>query len=270
MRINWSKPLSEGLKFGFYPHRWLQLFAVDLVFVSLIISLVYSSLSDIAYIISSMKTETGRFLVLSLLSYIWIPIIILILWFIVRIWINGAIIHQSWKTKNSEIGKSWRYACRKYPSLLVAIIIIGLLSILVSIVPYVGWILTIVFSWIFYFTLQSIMIRSRGFYEGLDDSYKIFMKNPFEVIVIWLIIAIVNVVIIGIFALPLASLLLANIFYLANASGVASLLLMFKDQLAFFLISGLLFLIGVSIATAFSLKAQVEFYLQLRKRFRIF
>ncbi|NIO21444.1 MAG: hypothetical protein GTN76_12065 [Candidatus Aenigmarchaeota archaeon] len=270
MKINWSKPLGDGIKFGFHPKRWLQLLVVDIVFLSVILSVFYFSLSDIAYVISSMGTEAGRFLALSLLSYIWIPILVFFLWFLVRIWMQGAIVYQSWKTKDKEIGKSWRYACRKYPSILVAIIIVALISILFSIVPYVGWILSIIISWIFYFALQAIIIRNTGFYEGLDDSYKIFRKNAFEVIIIWLLIVIVNIVIVAIFALPFVSLLFANLFYLAKTTGVGSIFLMFRDQMALFVTSGLILFIGVSISTAFTMKAQVEFYLQFKKRFRIF
>lgn len=270
MKINWSKPLSEGIKFGLHPKRWLQLFVVDIVFLSVVVSLIYFSLSDIAYIISSMRTEAGKFLLFDLFNYIWLPIIVFLLWFIVRLWMKGSIIYQSWKTKSSEIGKSWNYSCKKYPSLLVAVVITTLLSFLVSLIPYMGWLLTVVISWLFYFALQSIIIKNLDFYGGLEDSYKIFKKNPFEVIVIWLLIGIVNIVIVSIFALPFAFLMLANVYYLAKTTGIASILLMFKEQISLFLASGLIFLVGISISAAFTLKAQVEFYLQLKKRFRIF
>ncbi|NIO22396.1 MAG: hypothetical protein GTN38_00020 [Candidatus Aenigmarchaeota archaeon] len=269
MRIDWSKALSEGLRFGFHPKRWLQLLVVDAVFVSVIISSIYLNLSDIVYIISSMRTGADRFLVMSLLNYILIPVFVFIVWFLVRIWMQGSIIYQGWKTKDSEIGKSWRFACRKYPSLFLAILIITLVSMLVSVIPYMGWVLAIVVSWIFYFALQAVIIRNVGFYEGLEDSYKIFRKNPFEVIIIWLIVLIVNIVIFGIFALPFAYLLLTNLFYLAQNTGIASIILMFREQVILFATSGLILLMGISIATTFTLKAQVEFYLQLRKRFRI-
>jgi len=270
MKIDWSKALGDGLRFGFHPKRWLQLFVVDAVFLSLILYAIYSNLSDMIYIISSLGIAADRFLIMSLLNYILIPVFVFIVWFLVRIWMQGSIIYQGWKTKDSEIGKSWRFACRKYPSLLLALLIITLVSVLVSMIPYIGFILAIVISWIFYFALQAIIIRNIGFYEGLEDSYKIFRKHPFEVIVIWLVILIVNIVIFGIFALPFAYLLLANIFYLAQTTGLASLLLMLKEQMLFFVTAGLILLIGISITTAFTLKAQVEFYLQLRKRFRIF
>lgn len=270
MRVNWSKPLSEGLKFGFHPKRWLQLLVVDVFFLSIIFSAIYLNLSDMVYLISSLSTGADRFLIMNLLSYIWIPVVVFILWIIVRIWMNGSIVYQSWKPQDREIGKSWRYACRKYPSMLVAIVIITLLAMLFSVIPYIGWVLSIIISWIFYFTIQAIIIRNRGFYEGLVDSYDIFRKNPFEVIIIWLIIAVINIVIFSVFAFPMASLLFVNIFYLTETAGVASLFLLLKEQMVFFVISGLILLIGISIATAFSLKAQVEFYLQLKKRFRIF
>jgi hypothetical protein len=270
MKVDWSKALGDGLRFGFHPKRWLQLFAVDAVFISLILYAIYFNLSDMIYIFSSLSAGADGFLILSLLKYIWIPVLIFAVWRLVRIWIDGAIIYQGWKTKDSEIGKSWRFACRKYPSLLLALLIITLVSGLVLIIPYIGFILAIVISWIFYFALQAIIIRNIGFYEGLEDSYRIFRKHPFEVIVIWLAILIVNIVIFGIFALPFAYLLLTNIFYLAQTTGLASLLLMLKEQVVFFVASGLILLIGISITTAFTLKAKAEFYLQLRKRFRIF
>jgi len=270
MKIDWSKALGEGLKFGFHPKRWFQLFVVDVFFISIIFYAIYLSISDIIYIISSLGAGADRFLFFSLLNYILIPAVVFIIWFLVRIWINGSIIYQSWKTQNKEIVKSWRYSCKKYPSLFLAILIITLIAMLVSIVPYIGWILSIIVSLVFYFALQVIIIRNTGFYEGLDDSYKIFRKNPFEVIIIWLIILIVNIVIFGVFALPFASFLLSNIFYLAQNTGVASLILMFKERMLFFVISGLILFVGISIAGAFTFKAQVEFYLQLKKRFRIF
>lgn len=270
MKMNWSKPLSEGLKFGFHPKRWFQIFIIDAIFLSIILSAIYFNISNITYIVSSLRTVADRFLILTLLNYILIPAAIFIIWFLVRIWINGSIIYQSWKTKDSEIRNSWGYSCKKYPSLFLAILIISLLSILFSIIPYIGWFLVIIISWIFYFALQSIIIKKKGFYEGLSDSYGIFTKNPLEVIVIWLVITILSGVIVGIFAVPLISILFLNIFYLIQTAGISSVILLFKEQIVLLTISGLIFLIGTSITTAFSMKAQVEFYLQFKKRFRIF
>jgi len=270
MGIDWSKALSEGFRFGFHPKRWLQFFILDAVFLSAILSAVYFNISDIIYIISSLSTEADRFLIMNLVNYILLPVFVFIVWFLVRIWMQGAIIYQGWKAKNSEIGKSWRFACKKYPSLFLAMLIITLISTLVSMIPYIGFILAIVVPLIFYFALQAIIIRNIGFYEGLEDSYRIFRKHPFEVILIWLVIMVVNIVIFGIFALPFAYLLLMNIFYMAQNTGIASIILIFREQMLFFVTAGLILLVGISITTSFTLKAQVEFYLQLRKRFRIF
>jgi hypothetical protein len=267
MKINWGKTILEGLKFGFHPKRWLQIFGIDLIFISLILISILSNLSDIFFILSEL--EQSPFMIGSLLGYLMIPFILFVIWILVRLWMEGSIIYQSWKTKNSEIQKSWTYACKKYPSLLVAQIIIIILVGLVSMIPYAGWLMGIVITWILFFTFQIIIIKNSGFYEGLSGSYSIFKKNPLEIIIMWLLIAIISSLISIVFAIPLIAMFLGFVF---TASEIVPLgfVALIRSQLALLIIGGYIFFIGTSIAKSFSLKTQVGFYLQIKKRFKLF
>lgn len=265
--VDYGKALSRGLKFGFHPRRWLPFFVLDVIFFALMLIVVTGNLSSI--IAALLALSTSPVAAASLIGYIAIFFIIFIIWMLVRFWVIGAVIHQAYKEK--EFDKSWRISCRKYPSILVAMIIVAIISGIVGAVPYIGWIFSIIVGLVFFFVLQGVVISNFGFYKALTNSWEIFKKRPLSVFVMWLAITIISLIILFIFALPILAVFLNTIFanmvnLTAATPDFSSVLLAFLANLPMFVVGAIILLIGMAIANAFVLKAQTEFYLQVKKK----
>ena len=271
MKIDYADALKSGLKFCIQPKRWLPFFITDLAFASVGLIVLLSNIDSLLYFLSGLENPVymgpalGIFLSLIGLFAGWV---------LINIWINGAVIHQSLKEK--EFDKSWRVSKSKYLSLLAVGVITTFISICGNIIfgaiPYAGGALTIVFSIlvaiIFFFPYQSVIVKGNGFYKALEDSVKIFKRMPFTISVAWLMITVISFILALAFAIPLLALVLRT-FLEASAGGTVSaamsMIFSIQADLTMFIVAGIIFLLGMAIVRAFSLKAQTEFYLQIKK-----
>lgn len=106
--------------------------------------------------------------------------------------------------------QSLRSALSRYPSLFVAALLLTILSILVGIIPYVGWILRLIVVCIFFVVYQGIVLDRLGFADGFKRSYQYLRgyASPFIVVyilttILAIIIAVIGLIPIGIAAVPL-------------------------------------------------------------------
>lgn len=166
--MKYFQAIKKGLSFGFQPIRWLPVFVIDLVFLTLFAGTVL--------------TDTG--MIDSLLRFFIFPgyfrgleylVAMAVAWFLARLWVVGGIIHQTHKEK--EFGKSWQVSSNKYPSMFGSIVIVAVLGVGLSMIPLFGQLLSILVSVIFFFFLQSIVIKNQGVVSSLRDSYGIFRKH---------------------------------------------------------------------------------------------
>lgn len=257
--VKYWETFVNALKFGFNPKRWLPLFILDAVLLSIVaLFLVYGF-----GIFLSVLTSTGSAPILTSLITLTVPLIVIVtIDTLLKIWIDGAIIHQA--NKEKEFEKSWNIALNRYPRLFLVVFVIVILSLLVSMVPFVGFIFIIIISLILFFPLQAVMVDDKKTMDSLKKSWKIFKKKPLSVFIIWLIIAIIGSgVITTVFMLPLLNFLFAQIGAQTTGNFVELMLVLVNNiQEAF--IYAVVFLVGVSIARAFQLKAQTDFYKQLK------
>jgi len=258
--VKWAASVKKSGSFCIQPKRFLPFFAADLVAVSLAFLLVSSnalSLEMFSYGYSPSE-----------LSYIFAGAgALLIVWILATLWISGAVIYQSWKPDGFR--QSWTVAYRRYPSLLAVAIIAGLISFLVSSVPYIGILLSLIASMAFLLVNQFVIVRGSGFYLALVNSVKTFRYRVSPVILAWLLGGAFSSIIIIIFALPLVS----TFVYFIEQYGMEEALvymLVYVDRTWLYLEGGI-FLLGVAISRAFGLKFLTEIYLQLnKKKFLIF
>jgi len=107
--VKYEEALSKALKFCIHPKRWLPFFIVDLAFFSLGIWFVLSNLSVVISVM--LAVSTSPFAIVSVLGYVAILAAGFIIWMLLRLWIQGAVVHQSYKEK--QIKKSFGIACRR-------------------------------------------------------------------------------------------------------------------------------------------------------------
>ncbi len=266
MEIDYAEPLKKAFRFCMEPKRWLPFFIVDLAFLSVAITLILANSLFFLYLIAGIQDisllEGAGVFFLELIA-------LFIAWVLVSIWISGALIHQGYKEK--EFGKSWTVSRKKYLSLLGVTAVTALIAFIGGIVPYVGWVISIFVGLAFFFGMQSVIVKGNGFMKALKDSWKVFRHQPFKVFLMWLLIAALALLIIVVFAIPILALLF-NIVKDFTASGgnittdtIMNLVFTIENQLPLLVVSGIIFVLGMAISRAFSIKAQTEFYLQLKK-----
>ena len=266
MKLSYVPTVVKSLKFAIIPKRWLPFFLLDLCFGIFTLSFLFSVLPSLSGILS----QNNPLAFASLLTIATPVIVGMIAWILVKLWISGAVIHQSYREK--EFKKSWRVSLKKYPYLLVAMILITLITTAGGIIPLIGWIITIILSLIFYFVYQGILINNLGPLEAIGNSYKIFRRNIAEVFIVWLIITIIVLIVNSLTSLPATFMLshtfdtLSAVYDTENITAISEVLSVVKYNTANFAIAGIIMLLGLAFSQTFSLKAQTEFYLQLRKR----
>ncbi len=255
--LSWKSAISSGLCFALRPKRFLPFFAIDtaglIVFLSLVSAnpglvdfLLYGTSSPDAGIVQSLSLGIGAFIV----------------WLVAGIFILGALIRQS--AKPAEYGESWRVSLRSLHSLVIASVIVSLLTVIVSMVPYLGVIFTVMVGLAFLFVNQFIILEGKGFYRAMMGSLRTFGKKPGRVFIAWILSAVVSMLLIMLLASPMVALLIYGAF---TAADEAALVELFTGPLAF--LSDLfvvLFVLGVSVSKTFSAFFLTSVYMQLKKK----
>ena len=269
--VDYGWILKKSLRFAITPKRWLQFFIVDVIFFLLTMALIMNDwVRNIAVIV--LVLNNFNMLFDAAVFYMILPFLVLgIVWILLRLFLTGAMIHQSYKEK--ELDKSFSVAKKKFLSLFVAVIIIAIAD-LTGYIPIAGFLFNIFFALVFFVALQAIVVKDMGFWKGLKTSGGIFVRKPGSVIIMFLIVGILSIVIMGIFSLPLIYIYFMFIqpsLAVTNTNIVSVLLVYLVTNLSSVITTGLIFIIGSSITYAFTVKAQTEFYLRVRrKRFGIF
>jgi hypothetical protein len=219
-----------------------------------------------------MTAATNTAAVMNVISTALIIISGFAVWSLIRLWISGAVIHQSVKPK--EFSQSWSVAKSRYFSLLAVTIIVGLIATVVSIVPYIGWVLSIIVGLMFFFIRPAVVAKKLSFDNSLRDSYHIFRKKPLTVLLIWLAITIISVIMLFIFFMPLLMTVLNTIapllFQMSSTAVVSLVMVSLMENIGLLVLGGEVFLIGNAITEAFRLKAETDFYLMFKKGKKVF
>jgi hypothetical protein len=267
--IKWGEGVNKAFRFSIDPRRWLPFFILDIGFFGAVILYALSNLSMLENAVATIgrdPTAIGQLLGAGLVFFV-----MFIIYFLLKLWLTGATIHQSVKEK--EISKSYRISCSRYLSLLGVAVISALIGIGASMVPAFSSILSIIIGLILFFPMQEVMVNKKGTIDAISNSWNIFKKEPAKVFLMWLLLSLVGGVILVILALPLLITALSILVpYLAATNEVAA----FSAILAYvilnintFLILGAIAVVGTSISTVFLLKGTTEYYMQMKKKFKI-
>lgn len=273
--VNFGDGLKEGISFCLDPKRWLPLYTLDVAIVSVFAVSFLAHISTLLPLFT--QSGFGTFQALSLAGFILGFIILGVIWFILRNWIIGSLIHQSYR--NKEIERSYTISLSRLPKLIVTAIIIAIISAilgtLLATLPFVGIIINIIISLIFFYVMQGIIIDDIGAVNTLKASYRFFRKAPFDVFIIWLLIAIIAGLITLAFSIPLLSMFFGAIFGMAVTSasavvgsgGAIMFFLFLQERITTVFAFALIAVLGMDIAQTFSIRAQTDFYMQFKKSY---
>jgi len=270
MKMDYPKIISRAFHFSYKPKRWLPFFLLDTIFLLLVLFIFMNNISILTDVVAGGIGQSGDLdIAIPTLNAIFTIIPLILVWALARLWLTGAMIHQSRKEK--ETRKSWTVSKNRIIPMILASIITTIIGFIGGAIPSVGWLVSLVISWMFMFILQAIVIDNLGSVESLKKSYSIFAKNPFDVFVIWLVVIVISLAIVFVFSIPVISAFAGSFITMAMTEPAATesmafLMFILQQNLASTLALGLIALIGMEISTVLAIKAQTEFYLQVSKK----
>ncbi|UCD02932.1 MAG: hypothetical protein JSV63_04075 [Candidatus Aenigmatarchaeota archaeon] len=252
--IRWAQPIKPGLRFASEPKRFLPFFFTDLATTILVMITVTANLSLIQAVLSEQILPTEMFYSLAA------GMILLGVLIVVNLWITGAVIHQS--RKPEEFTESWRLSFNKLPTLILALIVVSLITLLFLVIPYIGIFLAAI---ILLFVNQYIMVDNKGFWESIVSSAKTFRNRIPSVFFAWLFSVVVALVIVGAFSIPMAVHSLYSGVNLSPQDFTVDAQL-YQASPALYSIALIIMVLGTSISKTYGLKYLTEIYLQFKRK----
>ena len=266
MKIDYADGLKKALVFCLHPKRWLPFFIMDVAFFSVALALFITNMPYFLYFVAGIQDIS---MIGPAASIFFSLVGLFIVWLLLGLWVNGAMVHQS--NREKEFSKSWSVSFHKYLSILGVTAISAGIAFLVAIVPYIGWLISIFVGIALFFSLQSVVVKGNGFIKALEDAWHIFRRQPFKVFLMWISISAIALLLLAIFAIPLLALVFNMVVEVAGGGTVSTATLMnlifeIENQLPVLVVSVIIFILGMAISRVFSLKAQTEFYNQIKKK----
>ncbi|MBN2101298.1 MAG: hypothetical protein JW716_00310 [Candidatus Aenigmarchaeota archaeon] len=263
--VEYGKILGDALRFGVEPRRWLPVLVLDAVAFLLAFSYLMSNALAIQQLVQG--NINALLMASSVAGMVGMISLVFIIWSLLRLYIVGALIHQSVKPK--EYDKSWKVSKERYGSILGVGIVVGVISGIVSMVPYVGWVFSIIVSLMFFFAMQIAIAKKSKFDEALRESYGIFRKETVNVFIAWILTSILGGVIIMVFMIPMMAtiwsiMLPAMMTMQANSNGIEVLSMLIMNGWTV-VPAAIVYLVGLAYVTVFSANAQTNFYLKMKK-----
>ncbi|MBN2330256.1 MAG: hypothetical protein JXC85_00405 [Candidatus Aenigmarchaeota archaeon] len=264
--VDYGKTLSGALRFCVEPKRWLPLFALDVIFATGVFSVFLANSSAMMDIITG--AIEGFAIAQSIVSVVFLLFGMFVVWVLVRLFVAGALIHQSVKPK--EYRKSCMVSKQRFLTMLAISVIVGLLTTIAGFIPYIGWLVSIVIGLMFFFSLPAAVVDKLAFEKALKGSYRLFRDRFTEVLLSWLLIVIISGLIGMIFMIPVFmlafNLLVPQLMAMSETATGMEFISVMMDA-GWSLLPGIVVAIaGMAISTVFSVYAQTNFYVQIRKK----
>jgi hypothetical protein len=201
--------------------------------------------------------------------------------FLLKIFFQATITdHASyyWKRKKRSLSKSFPSFSR-YLSVLFALIIAGIISVVVSstfsLLPagagLLSTVASIILGLIFLLLIQIIVISKKGAIDSIKIGYKIFRKDLGDVLGLWLILLLVSIVLVAIAFIPLVIAAIPIIAPLigslsGDASVLATLIPLIKANMLPLLVASIISAFVMAYMAVFQESAKTFFYMQKKKR----
>ncbi|RLI97931.1 MAG: hypothetical protein DRO99_02085 [Candidatus Aenigmatarchaeota archaeon] len=263
--VKYGEIIIRSLKFGVQPKRWLPFFVLDSAFFLLFLAMVFTNLGSIIDILMTATTSTTA--AFSLAGYAILTFACVAVWGLIKLYIAGAVIHQSVKPR--EFSKSWSVSKERYLSLVAVSVVVGVLSGAAGMIPWIGFILSIIVSLAFFFVIPAVVVKKLNFDDSLRESYNIFTKKPLQVLAVWVLISLVTLIIMLVFLLPGIlfswSVVAPLIGQMSTTTAISLIMVTMLTNAWVLALCGIVFIIGMAITNAFALSAQANFYKELRK-----
>jgi hypothetical protein len=244
IKVKYEDSVKKAFKFALKPKLLALLFSFYLILFIPFIYFLWIFLEyrdNVGYIISS---------VVGLL--LWVIIYTLILIIVSMILVDNYVRKKSLK-------QSFNHVKPMYLRMLGVTLVVVLISSVAGMVPYIGFIFSILVGLIFLFVTQHVVIANKRFGDVFESSWKLLKKETGDVILTWIIALLIQGALIFMFAIPLI-IIFIQMFLSGNflTAGLANIVLL--------VIGGLILLKGMVISALFNIGFLTDVYVQLRKK----
>jgi hypothetical protein len=256
-KVSWSDAISKSLRFSVRPKRFLPFFITDLIMVLLLLVLIGGT-TDLMTLVSYAE---GMLPVEAAAVLAW-GSVLMVVWVLVSVWVTGAVIHQG--ANPDDFRGSWKASLARMPSLVGALIVVSLVSVMASLVPFIGIVLSFFVSLLFFFVNQVVVLEKGRFDRALSASVRTFRRKAGNVIVAWLLDTLVGIAIVAVFMIPIFILLSYTIYSVGPLATDEEMMAMVAGPQ--FQLAIVIMMFGLSISKTFNLAFITEVYLQLKKK----
>jgi hypothetical protein len=241
--------------------RIAPFFLVNLIFLATVIAALNG-------IVSALGTTPLRPFTLSVL-FSFLPVVIgagvvIIILFFVYLYFQSGIISNAgsfWSGREVKFTQSLRDARPKYPSLVGAAIITGIIVLFLSLVPLVGWLLSIIVSWFFVVYAPSVIVGRKGVVSSIQESYDIFMSRKLDTFLFWLLLAVLSAVFTLLAFIPLFIVAVPTILSIPALGLIGA----FQANSLIIAIGGIITAFFLAFVTVFTESARTFYYIQVKK-----
>jgi hypothetical protein len=257
-----GKSIGTAISCGASLKRIFPFFLVNLVFLVVIAAFFDNAVSFMSSVV--MKTISFADVMTIVPAVLSISVVSIVLFF-VTVYFEAGLADNArnfWLRKEVSFRKSLKSIKPTYVSLVGATILVVLISMILNFIPFVGWILAIIVSWLFLFVMPAVVISKNDAVGGLEDSYKIFMKNKLRTFAFWLVLIVIS----GVFSiLAFVPLFIAALPAFAAVPAVGFIAAL-KANFALLIVGGVIssFLLGY--VKVFSESAKTFYYIQSKKK----
>jgi len=251
--VDYSGSIGRAWKYSTNVQRLASIFLMMLVASVIAISpllLVYKTVS------------LGIFNLMALIqTFVWLLVGIVVG---LLVFLYATLLFTHNYANQKSLRKSAGFAFSNYPKFLAVIIVTGIITFVLSLAPFIGFILTIVAGLIFFFAYQEVAFRS-SFSNTLKNSYNIFLENKLDTVITFIVTGVFAFIIIVIFAIPLFA---VGIMSVASAMTTGAFMQAFMSNLGALVAAGLVLLLGLAFAVLFTNSIKTDVYMQLKKKKR--
>ncbi len=265
--VKYFQTLNDAFQFSIRPRNFLPLFVFSVGMAMLQLPFLFGP--DIGTIIQGASSKNPEIIpkLQSLIRYSVIVAIATALLSLIGLWIKGAIIYMAGTGKGFKEGM--QFSKSRYFSLFSASLLLWIAAFALALVPLIGVLLSIAISLVFFFLLPSIIVGKKNAIDSFRDSAGIFTEKPLPAIAIFLLVGITAFIIMLPF-IAFALLVFAPAIFesFAVAGSEAAFYSLLSKSLSSDIPSAvfisLITSVGAAISGTFALKAQTDFYKQLK------
>lgn len=254
-----GKTFSRAVGCGKSLKRMFPFFIVNLIYLAALM------LSLDAFFSLLRAGVSGPVAIVQFLSTAVVFFAFLVVMFFVNIYLQGGLIDNArsyWSRKEVPFGKSLRAARPSYFSLVGATILTVIISVVLLIIPLVGWLFSFIASWMFIVVSPAVVVSKKRAVASLRESYHIFMKNKLQTFLFWLVLIVLSIVFVILAFVPL---FISAFPALASVPAVG-FTAAFKANIALLAIGSIVTAFLLSFVTVFAESAKTFYYLQARGR----